>query len=193
MPFSKLASAPFEGRRRGTSCQARGRELQDRAMATGGRSGLEGRLAEDHRVFVAEITGSAADSQHASFAGECRISRCQGHSGDRPLQSAPSAHGTASPRGRRAGRRPGPVDPSARRRRRARRQTRLGSSEGRELGDRLVPAAAASSASEPMGVRALSSELGVATDLLAAPLLELRASGRIAKHGEKRATTYTVA
>src|SRR5215472_82052 len=38
----------------------------------------------------------------------------------------------------------------------------------------------------PMGVRALSGELNVAPDLLAAPLKKLRADGRVAKHGEKR-------
>jgi hypothetical protein len=43
-----------------------------------------------------------------------------------------------------------------------------------------------------MGVRALSSELGVAADKLAVPLRELRSAGKIRKHGEKRATTYSV-
>jgi hypothetical protein len=44
-----------------------------------------------------------------------------------------------------------------------------------------------------MGVRALARELGVLPDLLAAPLRELRAANKIHKHGEKRATTYSVA
>jgi hypothetical protein len=43
-----------------------------------------------------------------------------------------------------------------------------------------------------LGVRALSTALGVAPDLLAAPLRELRDKGRIQKHGDKRATTYSV-
>ncbi len=43
-----------------------------------------------------------------------------------------------------------------------------------------------------LGVRALSSELGVAADLLAVPLKELRDAGRVAKHGDKRATTYSL-
>jgi hypothetical protein len=43
----------------------------------------------------------------------------------------------------------------------------------------------------PLGVRALSSEMGIAPDLLALPLRELRVAGRIKKHGEKRATTYS--
>jgi hypothetical protein len=59
-----------------------------------------------------------------------------------------------------------------------------------ELGDRVVQMLRGAQA--PLGVRALSSELGVHPDLLAAPLRELRASGRITKHGEKRATTYSV-
>jgi hypothetical protein len=59
-----------------------------------------------------------------------------------------------------------------------------------ELGDRLI--AALSKAPSPLGVRALSSELRIAPDLLTAPLRELRAAGRIAKHGDKRNTTYSV-
>ena len=46
-------------------------------------------------------------------------------------------------------------------------------------------------AGQPMGVRALSSELGVAPDVLAVPLRELRAAGKVRKHGEKRSTTYS--
>jgi hypothetical protein len=60
-----------------------------------------------------------------------------------------------------------------------------------ELGDRVVHAL--EKAPGPLGVRALSSELGVAPDVLATPLRELRDAGRIAKHGDKRATTYSVA
>jgi hypothetical protein len=60
-----------------------------------------------------------------------------------------------------------------------------------ELGDRVVRAL--KEAPAPLGVRAISSELGVAPDLLATPLRELRAAGRITKHGEKRATTYSAA
>ncbi len=60
-----------------------------------------------------------------------------------------------------------------------------------ELGERVLQALAG--ASQPMGVRALSSELGVAPDKLAVPLRELRAAGKIRKHGEKRATTYSAA
>jgi hypothetical protein len=59
-----------------------------------------------------------------------------------------------------------------------------------ELADRVVQTLKGATA--PLGVRALSGELGVPPDLLALPLRELRAAGRITKHGEKRATTYSV-
>jgi hypothetical protein len=42
-----------------------------------------------------------------------------------------------------------------------------------------------------LGVRALSSALGVPPDILAVPLRELRDKGLIQKHGDKRATTYS--
>jgi hypothetical protein len=58
-----------------------------------------------------------------------------------------------------------------------------------ELAERVMQAL--KEAQAPLGVRAISSGLGVAPDLLAAPLRELRAAGRITKHGEKRATTYS--
>jgi len=58
-----------------------------------------------------------------------------------------------------------------------------------ELGERVVKTL--SDAPQPLGVRALSTELGVPPDRLAAPLRDLRAAGRIQKHGEKRATTYS--
>jgi len=60
-----------------------------------------------------------------------------------------------------------------------------------ELGERVV--GALRTASQPIGVRDLSSQLGVATDVLAVPLRELRAAGKIRKHGEKRSTTYSAA
>jgi hypothetical protein len=58
-----------------------------------------------------------------------------------------------------------------------------------ELGERVVKTL--SDAPQPLGVRALSTELGVPADRLAGPLRELRAAGRIQKHGEKRSTTYS--
>jgi hypothetical protein len=58
-----------------------------------------------------------------------------------------------------------------------------------ELGQRVVKAL--QDAGEPLGVRALSSQLGVAPDALAVPLRELRQQGLVRKHGEKRNTTYS--
>ena len=60
-----------------------------------------------------------------------------------------------------------------------------------EVGERVIEALRA--ASQPMGVRALSTELGVAPDVLAVPIRELRTAGKIRKHGEKRSTTYSAA
>ena len=68
------------------------------------------------------------------------------------------------------------------------RQTAAGRAE---LGEQLV--GVLRKASQPMGVRALSSELGVPPDKLAVPLRELRTAGKVRKHGEKRSTTYSAA
>jgi DNA-binding transcriptional regulator YhcF (GntR family) len=43
-----------------------------------------------------------------------------------------------------------------------------------------------------LGVRALASALRVEPNAIATALRELRAAGRIRKHGEKRATTYSI-
>ncbi len=68
------------------------------------------------------------------------------------------------------------------------RQTAAGRAE---LGERIV--AALRETGQPMGVRALSGELGVPADKLAVPLKELRSAGKVRKHGEKRSTTYSAA
>ena len=59
-----------------------------------------------------------------------------------------------------------------------------------ELSERVVETLR--NAGEPLSARALAATIGVPPDLLVAPLLELRAAARIAKHGEKRATTYSL-
>jgi hypothetical protein len=59
-----------------------------------------------------------------------------------------------------------------------------------ELQDRVLEALG--SAGKSLGVRDLSSALGVKPEALAAPLRDLRAAGRIKKHGDKRATKYSV-
>jgi len=139
------------------------------------KSGLEGRLEEITRVFVSEIVSAIRNASFAEVADlqvSARAARPSAPSSANAARKATRV--TASPKSNGA---PG--------------KTRQTADKRAELGDRLVKML--ERASEPMGVRAMSSELGVATDLLAAPLLELRASGRIAKHGEKRATTYSVA
>jgi hypothetical protein len=60
-----------------------------------------------------------------------------------------------------------------------------------EIGHHVVRALA--KASEPLGVRALAGEVGLAPDRLAVPLRELREAGKIRKHGDKRSTTYSLA
>jgi hypothetical protein len=141
------------------------------------KSGLEDRLEAITRAFVAEIVAAFRESSLADLAdlAELQVTgpreRSAASNGKKPVTRV-----TASPRSRSG-------DESSRPRQTADRRA--------ELGERVMKALG--KAGEPLGVRALSSELGVATDLLTAPLLELRASGRIAKHGEKRATTYSVA
>jgi hypothetical protein len=68
--------------------------------------------------------------------------------------------------------------------------TRQTAARRAEVGERVVRALR--SAGEPLGVRALSTDLGVRPDILATPLRELRSAGRIKKHGEKRSTTYSL-
>ncbi len=140
------------------------------------KSGLEGRLEEITRVFVSEIVSAIRNASFAEVAD---------------LQVSARAARPSAPSTSQAARKPMRVSASPKAHANGAAKTRQTADKRAELGDRLVKTL--ERASEPMGVRALSSELGVAPDLLAAPLLELRASGRIAKHGEKRATTYSVA
>jgi hypothetical protein len=69
-------------------------------------------------------------------------------------------------------------------------RTRRGASERAEVGERI--AETLRKTGEPMNARALASALGIAPDKLTQPLLELRDAGRVKKHGDKRATTYTL-
>jgi len=68
---------------------------------------------------------------------------------------------------------------------------RRGAGERAELAERI--AETLRRAGEPLNARAIASELGVAPDKLAQPLKELRDAGRVKKHGDKRATVYSVA
>jgi hypothetical protein len=136
------------------------------------RSGLEERLEEITRRFVAEIVTALREASFAEVAALEVAARPRGPG--RPPGPRPVTSVTATPKSKSDGGR--------------QRQT---ADRRAELGERVLKAL--QGAEEPMGVRALSSELGVAADLLAAPLRELRDAGRIAKHGEKRATTYSPA
>jgi hypothetical protein len=69
-------------------------------------------------------------------------------------------------------------------------RTRRSAAGRAELQDRVV--ATLGSAGKSLGVRDLSNALGVKPEALAAPLRDLRAAGSIKKHGDKRATKYSV-
>jgi predicted Rossmann fold nucleotide-binding protein DprA/Smf involved in DNA uptake len=132
---------------------------------------LEEKLEAITREFVRQIVQVL---RTASFADVAQI-QVPGGSTSRQPRAAKPTRVTATPS-------------TSRSPRKGERQT---ADRRAELGERVVKALEGSN--QPLSARALSSELGVAPDLLAAPLLELRAAGRIAKHGEKRATTYSIA
>ncbi len=130
---------------------------------------LEARLADLTREFVTRLVQVI---RNASFAEVAALPDGGGSPAPRVAVRKGAAAASA------AETKPGP---------RARR-----SAEGRaELGERVL--SALSNAGKAMGVRDLSSALGVSPDALAAPLRELRTSGRIRKHGDKRATKYSEA
>lgn len=130
---------------------------------------LEARLAELTREFVTRLVQVI---RNASFAEVAALP--DQASPPKPRSTARSSEAASSSAERKAG-------PRARR-----------SAEGRaELAERVL--GALSGAGKAMGVRDLSSALGVAPDALAAPLRELRTAGRIRKHGDKRATKYSEA
>ena len=136
------------------------------------RNALEDRLEAITRDFVREIVSAL---RTASFADVAQLQT--------------NAAAPARPRGR-PPTRVSAVPASPRSESRAEKKPGRQTADRRaELGERVLKAL---EGADQLGVRALSSELGVAPDLLAAPLLELRAAGRIAKHGEKRATTYSL-
>jgi hypothetical protein len=136
------------------------------------RPQLEAQLEALTREFVAKLVEAI---RNASFVEVAALPGPGGPVGQRaPVKRVQP----------RAAKSHGPAEPSSSPRLRQTSQNRAA------LGDRIVHAL--EQASAPLGVRALSSELGVAPDLLATPLRELRASGRITKHGDKRATTYSV-
>jgi hypothetical protein len=130
---------------------------------------LEAQLTALTQEFVAKLVDTL---RNASFADVAQLS---------------TAHATPQPSSRpREPRGPGrpPSAPASTRGR----QTAVTRAE---LGERVV--GALRTAPQPIGVRDLSNQLGVAPDVLAVPLRELRAAGKIRKHGEKRSTTYSAA
>jgi hypothetical protein len=139
------------------------------------RQDLESRLAEITREFVTRLVH---EIRNASFAEVAALPDHGNHSAGAahtPAARAPSnkskdAAALAGPKGRRTRR----------------------SAEGRaEVGERVL--AALERAGKPLGVRDIADAVGLSPDALAAPLKELRTSGRLRKHGDKRATKYSAA
>lgn len=164
----------------------------DPALARGdsqrrGPSALEAQLIEITGEFVARIVSALRNASFADVAGlDVSV-----------LQQQPRALPSTTANGKgRAHVRPGISRESAseaslldpRQGRRGRRPRQTLEKRG-ELAERILRALAA--AGEPLGVRALASELATAPDLLAIPLRELREQGKIRKLGEKRNTTYS--
>lgn len=125
---------------------------------------LEAALTALTQEFVARLVDAI---RNASFAEVASLS----------LPGGGRAAATKAPR----------VEAAAPRAKRGR-QTAAGRAE---LGERIVTALR--EAEQPMGVRALSGELGVPADKLGVPLKELRSAGKIRKHGDKRSTAYSAA
>ncbi len=130
---------------------------------------LEARITEITREFVTRLVHEIRNASFADVAalpGEVALPSV----GGRPSPASAGRPGKAKTAG-----------PTQRTRR---------SAQGRaEVAERV--ASALEKAGSPMGVRALADALGVSPDALAAPLRELRAAGRIRKHGDKRATKYS--
>jgi hypothetical protein len=141
------------------------------------RPQLEAQLEALTREFVAKLVEAI---RNASFVEVAALPGPGAPAGQRSSPGRASQPRAARPETKSRG----AAEPSSSPRLRQTAQNRAA------LADRVVHAL--EQASAPLGVRALSSELGVAPDLLATPLRELRTAGRITKHGDKRATTYSV-
>jgi DNA-binding transcriptional ArsR family regulator len=130
------------------------------------RQDLESRLAEITREFVTRLVH---EIRNASFAEVAALPEGGGQPASMPrtpLRPVAKAKATG-------------VEPRVRR-----------SAAGRaEVGAQVI--AALSRAGKPMGVRDLADAVGLSPETLAAPLRELRAAGKIRKHGDKRATKYS--
>jgi hypothetical protein len=130
---------------------------------------LEAQLTALTQEFVAKLVDAL---RNASFAEVASLSPARlGSSPPAPRASRRPAASQAEPRAAGPGRK------------------RQNAGARAELGERIL--ATLHDAAQPLGVRALSNELGVEPLVLAVPLRELRAAGKIRKHGEKRNTTYS--
>jgi hypothetical protein len=136
------------------------------------KSPLEAQLEAITREFVFRIATALRNSSLADVAG------LQAPSGSVVRRAPPVERAKRSPK--EPVRSTNPTD-----------KPRQTADRRAELGARVLEAL--ERGSEPMGLRAIATAVGVPSALLAAPLLELRASGRIKKQGERRTTLYSVA
>jgi hypothetical protein len=163
-------------------------------------SNLEAQLTSVTQRFVAEVVEMIRHASVADVAGFDLRRLSSPSSGAGSSSGFSSSHGSDEYRAPRRGRPPTlqtdaahsatgrKAPPATASSRDASKRPRQTAERRAELGERVLEAL--QQATEPLGVRALAAELHVAPDLLSAPLLELRAAGKLTKHGEKRATTY---
>jgi len=144
------------------------------------KNALEDQLATLTREFVGKLVDTL---RNASLADVAALSSDSGASRARPERAAR----TAKPREASSSAKAAPTS-SASGSGGGGRQT---AARRVEMGELLTKALGG--ARQPMGVRALATELGVDPATLAVPLRELRDAGKIRKHGDKRATTYSLA
>jgi hypothetical protein len=137
------------------------------------KNALEDQLASLTREFVAKLVDSLRNASLADVAALSSDSRARPEREARPAKAREDREAREEP---------------ATAALRAGRQT---AARRAEMGELLTKTLGG--ASQPMGVRALATELGVDPASLAMPLRELRAAGKIRKHGEKPATTYSLA
>jgi hypothetical protein len=133
------------------------------------KTGLEEQLTSLTHEFVARLVDAIRNASFAQVAALSLPRVVRGNSAHAPPPTPPKRAATSK-------------DPGLRVRQTAARRA--------ELSERVIRTL--QTAGKPMGVRALSGELGVVPDVLAIPLRELRDAGRVQKHGEKRSTTYSV-
>jgi predicted Rossmann fold nucleotide-binding protein DprA/Smf involved in DNA uptake len=144
------------------------------------KTGLEERLEAVAREFVQRIVAEIRSASFAEVAGYAPQREEQAETPAAVRARAPRVTRVVASPKRSAGAASGGTSSGER-------QT---AEKRAELSARVVEAL--QNAGEPISAKAIATVLEVSPELLAAPLLELRAAGRIAKHGEKRATTYSL-